>query len=376
MHPLQNTDLVKIIVSFQAGWPQALVGILRHLREVSNTIRIGEVWLGLTAPCLAEAMPVDLHLLQQVHTRLPGAITRDVFDYLAASGQLLAIIFLHTHHYTCSKWALNAAAEAGHLGVVRFLHDHRSEGCSTHAMDYAARNGHLDVVEFLHRHRAEGCSSFALTAACARGHLGVVRFLHRHRHEGCTSHAMDSAAENGHLEIVRLLHFERHEGCSRVALEYAAKYGHLDIVRFLHTHRREGRLADALRNAAAQGHAAVVAYLLPFVPVLAPEAMDYAARNGALDTVQLLHATGRASCSKRALTWAAMAGQADVVCFLLRYRTEGDVEEAHAMAERMQMTSVARLLRPFVTSARNIRIADVDYIGFTMCEKRPQFLVA
>ena len=46
----------------------------------------------------------------------------------------------------------------GHLEVVKWLHENRTEGCSKCAMDWAAKNGHLDVVKFLHENRTEGCS--------------------------------------------------------------------------------------------------------------------------------------------------------------------------------------------------------------------------
>ncbi|CAN0277170.1 unnamed protein product, partial [Discosporangium mesarthrocarpum] len=49
-----------------------------------------------------------------------------------------------------SQDAMDSAAGNGHLEVVKWLHQNRSEGCSWQAMDEAATNGHLDVVSFLH----------------------------------------------------------------------------------------------------------------------------------------------------------------------------------------------------------------------------------
>ena len=43
------------------------------------------------------------------------------------------------------KWA----SENGHLEVVQWLHEHRTEGCTTWAMDVASKNGYLDVVNWL-----------------------------------------------------------------------------------------------------------------------------------------------------------------------------------------------------------------------------------
>ena len=86
-------------------------------------------------------------------------------------------------------------------------------------MNHAAGNGHLNVVKYLHEHRSEGCTDFAIDYAAKNGHLEVIKFLDKHRSEGCTRYAMDDAARNGHLEVVKYLHENRSEGCSRRAFE-------------------------------------------------------------------------------------------------------------------------------------------------------------
>ena len=39
--------------------------------------------------------------------------------------------------------------------------------------------------------------------AGSRGHLAVVQWLRENRTEGCTIGAMESAAANGHLEVIK-----------------------------------------------------------------------------------------------------------------------------------------------------------------------------
>ena len=73
------------------------------------------------------------------------------------------------------------------------------------AMNLAARNGHLEVVKWLHQNRTEGCTTDAMDHAASNGHLDVVKWLHQNRKEGCTKDAMDWAAGNGHLEVVNFL---------------------------------------------------------------------------------------------------------------------------------------------------------------------------
>jgi len=100
----------------------------------------------------------------------------------------------------------NACAVNGHLEIVKFLHENRTEGCTKWAMNQAAENGHLEVVKFLHENRTEGCTKWAMNEAAENGHLEIVKFLHENRTEGCTEWAMNKAAKNGHLEVVKFLH--------------------------------------------------------------------------------------------------------------------------------------------------------------------------
>ncbi|KDO20735.1 hypothetical protein SPRG_13317 [Saprolegnia parasitica CBS 223.65] len=326
---LSSRDLVGLITSFQDGLPQPLLATHVHLRQINQLVRIGAIWLGCRAACLRAAPPLDVWALQQLHRRRPTAVSMNVMDYVAATGQFRALLFLHVSGSTCSVWAMNAAAEHGHIAIVRFLHDHRREGCTVYAMDAAAKHGHLDVLEFLHYHRHEGCTSLAL-----------------------------NAGRHGRLGIVQLLHAKRPEGCSDRAIEDAAMHGHLDVVRFLDRHRREGSRSRALRNAAANGHRAIVAYLLPLVDAVPPDAMDFAARNGEIETL------------RRALTWAAMAGHVHVVAFLRQNRSEGDANEALVMALRMGMNRVAVMLQRASVATSPVVDADIDYLGFSMSKKR------
>ena len=48
------------------------------------------------------------------------------------------------------KNIMNDAAANGHLDVVIWLHENRTEGCSKDTMDWAVKNGYLDVAKWLH----------------------------------------------------------------------------------------------------------------------------------------------------------------------------------------------------------------------------------
>ncbi len=75
------------------------------------------------------------------------------FGIAAEKGNLHCIRYLFSQGLKPSKYysfnLMNEAADNGHLEIVIWLHENRTEGCTTWAMDYAAKNGHLEIVNFL-----------------------------------------------------------------------------------------------------------------------------------------------------------------------------------------------------------------------------------
>ncbi|KAE9103941.1 hypothetical protein PF007_g14218 [Phytophthora fragariae] len=161
----------------------------------------------------------------------------------------------------CTTEAIDGAAAHGHLDIVRWLHENRTEGCSTAAMDLASRNGHLEMVQWLHHNRSERCTTEAMDGTASGGHLDVLQWLHEHRNEGCTTKAMDGAASGGHLDIVKWLHDNRSEGCTTGAMDGAAACGALDVVKWLNQNRPEGCTTSAMDEAARKGHIPVIRWL-------------------------------------------------------------------------------------------------------------------
>ncbi|KAL3657617.1 hypothetical protein V7S43_017421 [Phytophthora oleae] len=130
-------------------------------------------------------------------------------------------------------WSMRIAATEGFLGIVKWLTAYRPEmKISTRVMDAAALRGHLEVVQWLHENRSEGCSVHAMDSAAAGGHLDVVKWLHEKRTEGCTTGAMDTAAAGGHLTTVQWLWVNRTEGCTTVAVDFAIYNGHFPVVKW------------------------------------------------------------------------------------------------------------------------------------------------
>ena len=74
--------------------------------------------------------------------------------------------------------------------MLKWLHEHRTEGCTAEAMDNAAKSGRLEMVQYLHQFRSEGCTTDALDGAMRNGHLDVMQYLFENRQEGCSADAV------------------------------------------------------------------------------------------------------------------------------------------------------------------------------------------
>nr|QBK84599.1 MAG: ankyrin repeat protein [Pithovirus LCDPAC01] len=104
--------------------------------------------------------------------------------------------------------ALRDASELGYLSVIEYLFEHDRNLAERKRnwvdMVAAAENGHLQVVKYFADHKVPGVKE-SLVAASKRGHLNVVMFLIQETDE-IPKLALLEAISNGHLHIVKLLH--------------------------------------------------------------------------------------------------------------------------------------------------------------------------
>eukprot|EP00611_Tribonema_gayanum_P012613 TRINITY_DN2324_c0_g1_i3.p1 TRINITY_DN2324_c0_g1~~TRINITY_DN2324_c0_g1_i3.p1 ORF type:complete len:288 (-),score=39.14 TRINITY_DN2324_c0_g1_i3:467-1330(-) len=161
---------------------------------------------------------------------------------------------------------MDAAAEHGHLAVVKWLHENRTEGCSTAAMDLAAANNHLEVLQWLHNNRKEGCTSDAFHFAAIYGHLQIIQWLHHNNLVQSAAHgeidALELAAEHGHLTVVQWLldHGYGGQKSLELAMRFAAANGHVRIVEFLHKQEGQPLQPEDFLVASSNGQLEVVMY--------------------------------------------------------------------------------------------------------------------
>jgi Ankyrin repeats (3 copies) len=253
-------------------------------------------------------------------------------DAAAEGGHLHVLKWLQAHASQdnayfgggrASQDAMDSAASRGFLEVVKWLHVHRTEGCSVKAMDGAARAGHLRVVQWLHANRREGCTKKAMDMAARYGHLDVVRWLHANRGEGCSSDAMDCAAAMGHLDVVEWLHANRSEGCTNKAMDMAAANGHTDVVKWLHANRGEGCTERAIDGATERGDLKLAMWLqAAYAPGCTHAAMQSAARLGCIEVVKWLHESLGMPCSASAMKATMFLGHFDILTYLCTHNPD------------------------------------------------------
>ncbi|KAG9405390.1 hypothetical protein AC1031_004498 [Aphanomyces cochlioides] len=280
---------------------------------------------------------------------------------------------------------MDYAAKCGRLDIVRYLHEHRTEGCTSHAMDQAAEHGYLDVVSFLHNNRTEGCTERALTAASLGNHLNVVEFLSSTRTEGwshpetidrlaaqgntsmiefvykkdgasawCSKEAMSAAIAYGHLDTLKYLHDKENDAsCHRMAIVDAVEANHVETVEFVLRNREEGltrRLLSALIRrgkkaliqlvasrrpqllttqalvlAVESNELAIVSWMIKEYPHLSsPLVVNLLVKKNKRQLVELHHMLGLNDCfTPAAMDIAARHGLSRLVVFLHTHRSEG-----------------------------------------------------
>ncbi|KAL7748676.1 hypothetical protein RI367_005829 [Sorochytrium milnesiophthora] len=194
-----------------------------------------------TAEMLTEACRTgNLRMVQWVYQHLTATVRpADAID--TAAGRNFEHIVVWLHHNTnlpCTTNAMNSAARIGGLELVRFLHEHRTEGCTEQAwvvrhypeqltedaLSWVAEYSRADIIEHLHMLPNAPFSAATMDGAAASGDLELVRWFHLNRKEGCTAHAMKRAAQSGYLSIVKFLHEHDYPMCKWRAIERSPEY--------------------------------------------------------------------------------------------------------------------------------------------------------
>lgn len=111
---------------------------------------------------------------------------------------------LGNDHKLLDHQALEIAITRSNFDVAKFLVEqgYKLDPMQSGRFALSARYGDLEVLHWLHGLGFTRGRSGWIEAA-SEGHLELVKWLHEHRTEGCTTRAMDGAAAKGSLEVVQ-----------------------------------------------------------------------------------------------------------------------------------------------------------------------------
>ncbi|OQR98130.1 hypothetical protein THRCLA_06783 [Thraustotheca clavata] len=329
-----------------------------HLSIVENNGNHVELWIKnkpewlSTAPLKLAAICGHLGIVQRLINASKNVWTPEAMDLAAMNGYLDIVIWLHNleNGPGCTIKAMDGAATYGHLQVVEFLNENRSEGCTFTALKMGASNGYSKVVEYLlthlpKQHIDEGFTFFGyygiLThqAVEEKDYIGVIQSLQSH----------SLSVSDIHENII-------YAAVKENPLEYISRYNIYGITKKIFDEVIESGDQVAIRCAVeaifqendkpiSLIHDEVV--LDPWTPIdtefalRSPwaqsswkhsRAMDIAAALGNMEAIQLLHQTGIQCCSVAAISMASLIGRIDIVEWLYSNRNEGWSDTAMTFA--------------------------------------------
>lgn len=179
-----------------------------HVGYVANSGRVEVVEWAMSRFGLELDDTVMRHAIIEGHTELAKWLHATAsLSYVSAYALVGAAA---NQYFEVIEWALQ------HLTVVEdeelsptveddeelSPNDDVDEGLSSIA-DAAAEKGHLAILKLLNEVSDDEWPETVMDAAAGGDHLGVVKWLHENRYEGYTTDAMNSAAGRGHLEVVQ-----------------------------------------------------------------------------------------------------------------------------------------------------------------------------
>ncbi|OQS02336.1 hypothetical protein THRCLA_05273, partial [Thraustotheca clavata] len=242
-------------------------------------------------------------------------------------------------------------ATFGHLEVVKFLNENRTEGCTKLALQGAVRKGYVKVVEHLLGHGEEYITEIFIIAEyyriqCHRSvhkkdYVGVLRCLSSHRGAVIKDGIILVAIKVTPLPALQFVVKREIHGITKRIFDEIIQIGDKDAIRYA----LEAILTENNKPLSLLDTDEAVDPWIPLDNADYParsvwgnnewshsKAMDIAAVLGDLDTVKLLHRTGIQCCTVGAMNDAAAVGRLDILEWLHTHRTEGCTDDAMTYA--------------------------------------------
>ncbi|EFA75784.1 hypothetical protein PPL_10839 [Heterostelium album PN500] len=283
-----DEDILKRVVANYGLDGGQIFSTVKYLMEntkqdISNTLIDDAAKKGL--------IEVVKYLIENTTATTYTSITMDA---VAGHGDLEFLKQLHNKHMNCTAKAMHRAAENGHIEVVRFLHENRTEGCRVYTMEKVVANVDFDVFKYLFENRKEldipaktmdyfakykdssalqwlkdnstlQCSHEAYLNAIDKANLPIIKWIRENTSLPFPSNLLEYATklENSDLKIVQYL-LDNGETCSVKELKCCHK---LSIFKYLLCNLPEGCSMDSwasevMANAIKKDNVPIIKYLL------------------------------------------------------------------------------------------------------------------
>eukprot|EP00953_Heterococcus_sp_UTEX-ZZ885_P003877 2607-Heterococcus_DN1.PRE.4 len=211
----------------QVAWLAGLHGSVTTLQAAA---RLGLPWRKslLSAMARAGRLPELTWAYVAKVKAMPAGITNDA----AVSGNVEVLKWLRVCKRSMTPKTSTAAAAAGHLSAVMYLHS--MSLCDAETCHAAAEKGHLPILQWL---ILNGCDWNASDVACGAAAANDMPMLAWLKEQGVVfnTRTMSAAAREGHLSLCQHLHAEQCPWDVH-ACYAAAQHQHVDTLRWLREH--------------------------------------------------------------------------------------------------------------------------------------------
>lgn len=314
---------------------------------------------------LLNSIGLNLRALEQAHEPWPcqhSTVIQWVYDHklpvhlqvsmdqVAKRGDLELMIWLHGKvqsqaastepqlELRCTPRAMYNAAQAGHLYVLKWMHENQvQDTVSEWAVMAAAKNGHWQVIQWLLATYPDGQFDPPYTEVVSHGHVETVHWIVQRypweepgRRQDWIARAIDVAAETTNWGLLNYLLSYTSTAYSEVKiLNSVASTGDLEMVKWAHA-QGFGCTMNPILDASVAGSLAIVQWLSTnrSDPIDTKLPMDFAALGRHIDVLQWLHYNRSEGCSTAAVNHAAVNGDLPMIQWLSRYYSDRFTHQA------------------------------------------------